>query len=67
MSDEHTPTLQQIAVNRDRWSTDAAEHYRELAQQLRTILAKCPLPNARKELAAMARRYDGIARRGARR
>ena len=31
MSDEHTPTLQNIAADRDWWSVDAGRHYHELA------------------------------------
>jgi hypothetical protein len=63
--DDHTLPLQEIVVDRDQWSTEAAAHYRQLAQQLRGIAATCQLPHARRELAALARRYDGIARRGA--
>src|SRR5689334_18132663 len=31
MSDEHTPTLRNIAADRDWWSADAGRHYHELA------------------------------------
>lgn len=31
MLDEHTPTLQEIAADRDWWSERAGAHYRELA------------------------------------
>ena len=58
MMDEHTPTLQQIAADRDRWSADAGEHYRELAHWLRGIAAKCRLPYTQKELLDLAWRYD---------
>ena len=58
MMDEHTPTLQQIAADRDWWSADAGKHYCELAHWLRGIAAKCRLPYAQKELLDLARRYD---------
>jgi hypothetical protein len=58
MMDEHTPTLQQIAADRDWWSADAGKHYRELAHWLRGIAAKCRLPYTQKELLDLARRYD---------
>jgi hypothetical protein len=63
MSDEHTPTLQQIAADRDWWSADAGEHYRQLAHWLRGIAAKCRLPYTRRELLDLARRYDTRADR----
>src|SRR6266550_5532272 len=44
MTDEHTPTLQDIAADRDWRSRDAGKHYRELAHWLRGIAAKCRLP-----------------------
>jgi hypothetical protein len=44
MSDEHTPTLQDIAADRGWWSVDARTHYRELAHWLLGIAAKCRLP-----------------------
>jgi hypothetical protein len=31
MTEKHTPTLQDIAADRDWWSADAGKHYRELA------------------------------------
>jgi hypothetical protein len=31
MSEEHTPTLQDLAADRDWWLADAGKHYRELA------------------------------------
>ena len=74
MMDEHTLTLQQIAADRDWWSADAGEHYRELAHWLRGIAAKCRLPYTQKELLDLARRYEvgtrastvwGFGRRGA--
>jgi hypothetical protein len=40
MSQEHMPTLQNIAADRDWWSADAEEHYRELAHWLRGVAAK---------------------------
>jgi hypothetical protein len=67
MSDEHTPTLQQIAADRDWWSADAGAHYRELAHWLRGIAAKCRLPYSRRELLDLAQRYDGRAKRLSRR
>jgi hypothetical protein len=67
MSDEHTPTLQDIAADRDWWSAHAGAHYRELAQWLRGVAAKCRLPYTQKELLALARRYDARADRLSRR
>ena len=58
MMDEHTPTLQQIAADRDWWSADAGKHYRELAHWLLGIAAKCRLPYTQKELVNLARRYE---------
>jgi hypothetical protein len=58
MMDEHTPTLRQIAADRDWWSADAGKHYRELAHRLRGIAAKCRLPYTQKELLDLARQYD---------
>jgi hypothetical protein len=63
MSEEHTPALQQIAADRDWWSQEAGEHYRELAHWLRKIAAKCRLPYTQKELLDLARRYDNRADR----
>jgi hypothetical protein len=63
MSDEHTPTLQDIATDRTRWPADAGKHYRELAHSLRGIAAKCRLPHTQKELLDLARRYDNTADR----
>jgi hypothetical protein len=63
MSDEHTPTLQDIAADRNRWSADAGKHYRELAHSLRGIAAKCRLPCTQKDLLKLARRYDNTADR----
>jgi len=57
MSDEHTPTLQQIAADRNFWSVEAGKHYRELAHRLRGIAARCRLPYTQKELLKLARRY----------
>ena len=67
MSDEHTPTLQDIVADRNQWSADAGHHYRELAPSLRGIAAKCRLPHTQKELLDLARRYDNTADRIGRR
>jgi len=67
MSDEHTPTLQEIAADRDLWSAEAGKHYRELAHSLRGIAAKSPLPHTQQELLDLARRYDTRADRIGRR
>ena len=64
MSEEHTPTLQDIAADRDRWRGDAGQHYRELAHWLRGIAAKCRLPYTQRELLDLARRYDRLGGRG---
>jgi hypothetical protein len=58
MSDEYTPTSQDIAADRDWWQGDAGKHYRELAHWLRGIAAKCRLPNPQRELLDLARHYD---------
>jgi hypothetical protein len=63
-SGEHTPTLQEIATDRDCWSAHAEEQYRELAHGLRGIAAKCRLPYTQKELLKLARRYDRLGGRG---
>jgi len=63
MTDENTPTLQDIAADRDWWSQHAGAHYRELAIWLREIAAKCRLPYTQKELLALARRYEARADR----
>ena len=63
MSDEHTPTLQNLAADRDWWSADAGRHYHELAHWLRGIAAKCRLPYSQRELLDLARRYDARADR----
>jgi len=63
MSDEHTPTLQQTAADRDWWSANAEKHYGELAHWLRGIAAKCRLPYSQDELLDLARRYDARADR----
>jgi hypothetical protein len=57
MSDENTQTLQDLAADRDWWRTSGA-HYRELADWLRGVAAKCRLPNPQRELLALARRYE---------
>jgi hypothetical protein len=61
MTNEHTPTLQDIAA--DRWSADAGKHYRELAHSLRGIAVTCRLPYSQKVLLNLARRYDNTADR----
>jgi hypothetical protein len=58
MSDEHTPTLQDIPTDRDWWRGDAGKHHRELARWLRGIAAKRRLPNPQRELLSRARRYE---------
>jgi hypothetical protein len=58
MSDEHTPTLQNIAADRDCWSAHAGVQYHELAHWLRGIAAKCRLPYSQRELLDLTRRYD---------
>ena len=63
MSDEHTLKLQDIAVDRDRWSQHAGKHYRELAHWLRGVAAKCRLPNPQRELLGLASRYERQADR----
>jgi hypothetical protein len=63
MTNEHTPTLQQIAADRDWWSAHAGMHYRELAHWLRGVAANCRLPYTQKELLDLARRYDARADR----
>jgi hypothetical protein len=67
MTEKHTPTLQDIAADRDWWSADADKHYRGLAHRLRGIAAKCRLPYTQKELLDLARRYDTRADRIGRR
>ena len=63
MSDEHTPTLQDIAADRDWWPADAGKRYHELAHWLRVIAAKCRLPYTQKQLLDLAWRYDARADR----
>ena len=63
MSDEHTPTLYEIAADRDWWSAEAGKHYRELAHWLRGIAATSRLPHTQRELLDLARRYDTRADR----
>jgi hypothetical protein len=63
MSDEHTPTLQEMAADRDWWRGDAGEHHRESAHWLRGVAAKCRLPYTQRELLDFARRYDARANR----
>jgi hypothetical protein len=58
MTDEHTPTLQDMVADRECWSAHAGKHHRELAHSLRGIAAKCRLPYTQKELLDLARRYD---------
>ena len=63
MTDEHTPTLQDIAADRDWWSQNAGAHYCDLATWLREVAAKCRLPYTQKELLTLARRYEATADR----
>src|SRR5437868_11186738 len=58
MSDEHTPTLQGIAADRDLWFRNSGAYYRDLAAWLRSIAAKCRLPNPQQELLRLARQYE---------
>ena len=58
MPDENTPTLQDIAADRNWWRQDAGAHYRELAGWLREAARKCRLPNPQRELVNLARWYD---------
>jgi hypothetical protein len=67
MSDEHTPTLNNLDADRDWWSADAGRHYHELAHWLRGIAAKCRLPYSQRKLLDLARRYDARADRLSRR
>jgi hypothetical protein len=48
MTENHTPTLQGIAADRDWWSAHAGKHYRELAHRLCGIADKCRLPYTQK-------------------
>ena len=59
MSDEYTPTLQDItAADRDSWSQHAGKHYRQVAHWLRGVAAECRLPDPHTELLDLATRYD---------
>jgi hypothetical protein len=58
MSDEYTPTSQDIAADRDWWLRNAGAHYREVAHWLRGVAAECRLPNPQRELLTLARRYQ---------
>jgi hypothetical protein len=58
MTDKNTPTLQDIAAERDWWSQEAGMHYRELAQWLRETARKCRLPYTKRELTTLARGYE---------
>ena len=58
MSDEHTPTSQDIAADQDWLQGEVGKHYRELAHWLRGIAAKCRLPDPQRELLEFARHYD---------
>jgi hypothetical protein len=59
MSDEHTHTLRQIEV----LPAPGAEHYREIAGQLRELARRCRFAHARFELAQLAVKFDGRAER----
>ena len=63
MSDEYTPTLQDLAADRDRWFRNAGPHYREVAHWLRGVAARCHLPNPQRELLTLAGRYERRAER----
>jgi len=43
MSDEDKPTLRQLGPDRDWWLKDGGDHYRELAEWLRELAARCRL------------------------
>lgn len=58
MLDQYTPTLRQLAADRDWWHRDSGAHYRELAIWLRGLAAKCRLPNPQRELLHLARQYE---------
>jgi hypothetical protein len=66
MTDEYTPTMQDIAADRDWWR-DSGAHYRELAMWLREVAARCRLPNPQQELLGLARRYERRAAHAERR
>jgi hypothetical protein len=61
MVDQHTPSFRQIEVDRDWWLNDSGTHYRELAAWLRELASKCRLPNPRRELLDLARRYEHMS------
>jgi hypothetical protein len=61
MSDGYTPTLRDIAADRDWWLRDSGAHYWELATWLREVAGKCRLRNPQRELLTLARRYERIA------
>jgi hypothetical protein len=63
MTEKHTPTLQDIAADQDRWLQNAGVHYREVAHWLRGVAARCRLPNPQRELLTLARRYERRAER----
>jgi hypothetical protein len=54
MSDEYTPTLQDIAAGRDWRPRNARAHFREAAHWLQGAVAKCRLPNPQRELLTLA-------------
>jgi hypothetical protein len=66
MPDENTPTLQDIAADRDWWNSTCTR-YRELADWLREIADKCCLPNAQHDLLKLARTYERRAEKMERR
>jgi hypothetical protein len=66
MTDEYTRALQNAAADRDWWRESGA-HYRELATWLRELAARCRLPNPRRELIDLARRYERRAEHAERR
>jgi hypothetical protein len=63
MTNEHTPTLQNIATDRDCWYQNAGAHCREVAHWLRGVAAKCRLPSTQRELLGLASRYERRAGR----
>jgi hypothetical protein len=62
MTDEHTPTLHEIAADRDGWLRHAGAHYRQVAHWLRGVAARCRLPNTQRKLLDLARRYERRAK-----
>jgi hypothetical protein len=59
MPDEHPSRLPPVEVP----PVPGAEHYRELASQLRELARGCRFAHARLELAQLAVKFDGRAER----